>query len=46
MPQPKPPYPPEFRAEAVRLVRGSGKSMRQIVEGLGVSVESLGKWVR
>lgn len=24
MPRPLPPYPPEFRAEAVRLARGSG----------------------
>mgnify|MGYP005856085545 CR=1 FL=1 len=46
MPQPKPPYPPEFRAEAVRLVQTSGKAMKQIAADLGVSVESLRKWVR
>ena len=46
MPQTKPPYPPQFRAEAVRLVRESGKPMAQIAGDLGVSVESLRKWTR
>ena len=46
MPQTKPPYPPQFRAEAVRLVRESGKPMAQIARDLGVSVESLRNWTR
>ena len=46
MPPTKPPYPPQFRAEAVRLVRESGKSMSQIAAELGVSVESLRNWVK
>ena len=46
MPQTKPSYPPQFRAEAVRLVRESGKPMAQIASDLGVSVESLRKWIR
>ncbi|HHV62240.1 MAG TPA: transposase [Firmicutes bacterium] len=46
MPKTKPPYPPQFRAEAVRLVRESGKSMAQVAGDLGVSVESLRKWTR
>ncbi|MBE3597597.1 MAG: transposase [Limnochordaceae bacterium] len=44
--QPDPPYPPEFRAEAVRLVRTSDKTQKAIAAGLGVSTESLCKWVR
>ncbi len=40
------PYPAEFRAEAVRLVRTSGKTLKAIAADLGVSTESLRKWVR
>ncbi len=39
-------YPPEFEAEAVRLARSSGKSLRQVAMDLGVSNETLGVWVR
>lgn len=46
MPPTRPPYPPEFRAEAVRLVRTSGKTLKEIAADLGVSTESLRKWVR
>jgi len=42
----RPPYPPEFRAEAVRLVRQSGKSVPRIARDLGVSDQSLRNWVR
>lgn len=41
------PYPPEFRAEAVRLLRemrAQGKPLSQIAEDLGVSTESLRRW--
>ena len=31
----KPPYPPEFRAEAVRLARSSGGRSREIAGDLG-----------
>ena len=41
----RPPYPPEFRREAVRLVRSSGKTMRQISADLGVSEPTLRSWV-
>jgi transposase len=41
-----PPYPPEFRAEAVRLVRSSGKTGAEIARRLEVSVETLRLWVR
>ena len=45
MPNPKPPYPPEFRAEAVRLARQPGQSMRQVAQDLGIANESLRRWV-
>jgi transposase len=38
-------YPAEFRAEAVRLYRESGRSLREIAQDLGVSNESLRRWV-
>lgn len=45
MPNPDPPYPPEFRAEAVRLYRASGQSLNAVSKDLGVSLESLRSWV-
>lgn len=42
----KPPYHPEFRAQAVELVRTSGKSIRRVAADLGVSAWTLGRWVR
>ena len=41
----RPPYPAEFRAEAVRLVRAGGK-VSDVAHDLGVSHWSLTKWVR
>lgn len=35
------PYPPEFRREAVSLVKASGRSIKQVAGELGVSTESL-----
>ncbi len=45
MPKTKPPYPPEFREEAVRLVRSSGRCPREIAHDLGVSEQTLRNWV-
>jgi transposase len=46
MPQTHPRYGAEFRAEAIRLVRSSGKSKTAIAQDLGISLEALRAWVR
>ena len=45
MPRTRPPYPPEFRREAVQLVR-SGRSVKDVAESLGCSDQSLHNWIR
>ncbi|MCA1740619.1 MAG: IS3 family transposase [Actinobacteria bacterium] len=47
MPGATPSYPPEFKREAVRLVRSSpNRSVAQIARELGVSDNSLRSWVK
>ena len=46
MPASRPPYAPEFKAEAVRLYQQSGKSLQEIASDLGVSTNSLRDRVR
>jgi transposase len=46
VPRTRPPYPPEFRREAIKLVRISSKSQHQIAEDLGISDVTLRNWVR
>lgn len=46
MPKSHAPYPPEFRREAVRLVRTGGQSMAQIGRELEVTVETLRQWLK
>jgi transposase len=41
-----PPYPPEFRAEAIRLARTSGKPRAQVARELGLTGETLRLWVK
>jgi transposase len=39
------PFAPEFRQEAVRLHRVSGKPFKAVAEDLGIAPESLRRWV-
>ena len=39
-------FPPEFRQEAVRLHRMSGRSLRATAEEIGVCTDTLSRWVR
>ena len=41
-----PPYPLEFRREAVRVLRTSGRSIPQLARELGCSPQSLTNWAR
>jgi len=38
------PYPPEFRAEAVRLARQRGDRWQEVAHELGTSTETLRLW--
>ena len=40
------PYPPEFRVEAIRLVREGGRSASEVARSLGVAHESLRNWLK
>lgn len=46
MPLSNPPYPSEFKTEAVRLYQQSGKKLQEIAFDLGVSTNTLREWVR
>ena len=41
----RPPYPPEFRREAVQLVR-AGRSVKDVAASLGCSEQSLHNWTK
>jgi len=38
------PYPPEFRAEAVRLSLQRGERWKEVAHELGISTETLRLW--
>jgi len=40
------PYPPEFRAEAVRLAQTKEKPRSQLARELGISIWTLSGWVK
>jgi len=40
------PYRPEFRREAVRLVEATGRRYQDVAVELGISGESLRKWIK
>jgi transposase len=45
MPKSRPPYPEEFRHEAVQMVRG-GRTISDVATSLGVTEQSLRNWVK
>jgi transposase len=46
VPRTHPPYPPEFREQAVRLVLAKEQPLAQIARDLGVSAWTLRGWVK
>ena len=46
MPRTRPPYPPEFRQEAIRLVKVGGRKISDVSRELGMTSESLRNWIR
>ncbi len=45
MPKGRPPYPAEFKAEAVAMVR-SGRPFKEVAAALGMNEQSLRNWVK
>jgi len=39
-------YEKEFRINAVKLVKSSDKSLKEIAEGLGIPISTLNGWVK
>jgi transposase len=46
VPRTRPPYPEEFRREAIEFARNSSKSHRQVAEDLGISDVTLRNWIK
>jgi transposase len=43
MPKTRPPYPPEFRRQALELLR-AGTPLKEVADDLGVSEQTLRNW--
>jgi transposase len=46
VPRTRPPYPQEFRREAIRLARLGDKPRRRLAEDLGISDVTLRNWLK
>ena len=46
MPRTRPPYPEEFRREAVALIRSGQRSLAEASKSLGVSQQTLRNWIK
>lgn len=46
MPRTRPPYPPEFRQEALRLLRSGARTPKQLAAELGCAEQTLQNWRR
>jgi transposase len=46
VPRSRPPYPPEFRAEAVRLVREGGRTPEDLARDLGCTGQTIRNWIK
>ena len=46
MPKTRPPYPEEFRREAVALIRSGQRSLAEASRSLGVSQQTLRTWLK
>ena len=46
MPRTRPPYPEEFRREAIRLALLGDKPQRQLAKDLGISDVTLRNWIK
>ncbi len=46
MPKSRPPYPPEFRREAIRMLRSGLRTPMQLAVELDCSVQTLRNWLR
>jgi transposase len=46
MPRTRPLYPPEFKAEALKLARSSEKPLSELARDLGVSIGTLRNWLK
>lgn len=43
---PPPPYAPEYRAEAVQIVREGGRTAEELARDLGCSAQAIRNWVK